>query len=272
MSFFDSVYESKCIPLQNIGRPFDMGEEAPNTRAAIKLGAKLFSADRLIPLETTLSPCWFVVQMKKLDLRKEFKYLYAPSARKVEIVDVPTFNFAMIDGETRPDETPATSQEYQNAIGALYGVSFTLKFMSKLRKKNPVDYPVMALEGLWWTRSGEFSFSRKEPWKWTMMIMQPQHITGEIFQDGLEQVRKKKENPSLSKIRLESFHEGLAVQTMHIGPYSEETRTITKMYDFARENGYDLSGKHHEIYLGDPRRAKPEKLRTILRHPISKSK
>jgi len=131
---------------------------------------------------------------------------------------------------------------------------------------------VMALEGLWWTESGEFDFNKKEPWEWTMMIMQPQHITREMFQDALEQVRKKRENPALPKIRLESFHEGLSMQIMHIGPYSEETRTIAKMHEFALKNGYTLSGKHHEIYLGDSRRAKPEKLRTILRHPISKSK
>lgn len=211
-----------------------------------------------------------VVHMKKLDLRKELKYLYSPSAGKVEIVDVPNFNFAMIDGEIEPGETPKTSQEYQNAIGALYGASFTLKFMSKLRKKNPIDYPVMALEGLWWTESGEFDFSKKEPWEWTMMIMQPKHITNEMFQAALQQVRKKRDSPALSKIRLESFQEGLSMQIMHVGPYSEEPRTIEKMQDFARANGYASRGKHHEIYLGDPRRAKPEKLRTILRHPIAK--
>jgi len=209
--------------------------------------------------------------MKKLDLRREFRYLYAPSARKFEIVDVPNFSFAMIDGEIRPDETPGTSQEYQNAIGTLYGASFTLKFMSKLRKKNPIDYPVMALEGLWWTESGEFDFNKREPWKWTMMIMQPQHITKEVFKEALEQARKKKDNPALSKIRLETFHEERSMQIMHVGPYSEERCTIEKMHDFARKNGYTLSGKHHEIYVGDPRRAKPEKLRTILRHSISKS-
>jgi len=209
--------------------------------------------------------------MKKLDLKKELKYLYAPSARKVESVDVPNFNFAMIDGEIEPGQTPGTSREYQDTIGALYGASFTLKFMSKLRKKNPIDYPVMALEGLWWTESGEFDFNKKEPWKWTMMIMQPQHITNEMFQEALTQVRKKRDSPALSKIRLEGFHEGLSMQIMHVGPYSEEPRTIAKMHDFARENSYTVRGKHHEIYLGDPRRAKPEKLRTILRHPIAKS-
>jgi len=212
-----------------------------------------------------------VMKMKKLDLKKELKYLYAPSAGKVETVDVPNFNFAMIDGGIEPGQTPETSQEFQNAMGALYGASFTLKFMSKLRKKNPIDYTVMALEGLWWTDSGEFDFKKKEQWRWTMMIMQPQHITKEMFQEALQQVRKKRDNPALSRIRLESFHEGLSMQIMHVGPYSEEPRTIEKMYGFARENGYALRGKHHEIYLGDPRRAKPEKLRTILRHPIANS-
>jgi hypothetical protein len=207
--------------------------------------------------------------MKKLDLKKQLKHLYAASPNKVEIVDVPKLNFAMIDGEMEPNQTPGTSEEFQNSVGALYGVSFTLKFMSKLRKKNPIDYPVMALEGLWWTDSGEFDFEKKEPWKWTIMIMQPKHITQNMFQQALQQVRKKRDNPALSRIRLESFHEGLSMQTMHVGPYSEEPRTIQMMKDFAVEQSYTLRDKHHEVYLGDPRRAKPEKLRTILRHPIT---
>jgi hypothetical protein len=208
--------------------------------------------------------------MKKLDLRRDLKHLYSASASKVEIVDVPKFNFAMIDGKIELDETPGISEEYQNAIGALYGVSFALKFMSKMRRRNPVDYTVMALEGLWWTESGESDFNKKEPWKWTMMIMQPQHIIKEMLQEALQQVRKKRDSPALSRIRLESFREGLSMQIMHVGPYAEEPRTIEKVHDFASENGYALCGKHHEIYLGDPRRAKPEKLRTILRHPVSR--
>ena len=103
------------------------------------------------------------------------------------------------------------------------------------------------------------------------MIMQPQHITKEMFEEALQQVRKKRDSAALSRIRLESFREGLSMQIMHVGPYADEPRTIEKMHDFARENGYALCGKHHEIYLGDPRRAKPEKLRTILRHPVTRS-
>ncbi len=206
----------------------------------------------------------------KIDLRKELKHLYAPSAKKVEIVDVPNFHFVMIDGAIRPDETPETSQEFQDAIGALYGVSYTLKFMSKLRKTNPVDYTVMALEGLWWTDSGEFNWSKQEEWKWTMMILQPDHITAEMFHEALQQLKKKRDTPALSRLRFEDFREGLCVQIMHVGPYSGEPQTIERMMAFAQENGLRFCGKHHEIYLGDPRRAKPEKLRTVLRHPVEK--
>lgn len=209
--------------------------------------------------------------MLKLDLKKDLKYLYAPSAKKVEIVQVPRFKFAMIDGQIEADQGPSTSASFQEALQALYGISYTLKFTSKLRKENPIDYPVMALEGLWWVKSGEFSFERKEDWLYTLMMLQPDHITEEMYQEGLAQLRKKRgDNPSLAKMRLETFEEGLSIQIMHIGPYADEPATIAKMDAFARENGYRLHGKHHEIYFGDPRRAAPEKLKTILRHPIEK--
>jgi hypothetical protein len=211
--------------------------------------------------------------MAKLDLKKELKYLYAPSAKKVGIVDVPAFKFVMIDGEIEPGETPGSSESYRNAIGALYGVSYTLKFMSKLRQTDPLDYTVMALEGLWWTDAGDFSFTAEDPWLWTMMMLQPDHIGEAMFQEGLQKAKEKaaskgEENPAIDELRFESFQEGLCMQIMHIGPYSEEPRTIEKMEAFAAENGYQKSGKHHEIYLGDPRRARPERLKTILRQPV----
>lgn len=208
--------------------------------------------------------------MEKLDLHKTWKHLYASSAKKVEIVDVPTLSFAMIDGRMTSNQLPAESPEFQQAIEALYGISYTLKFASKLRKDNPIDYPVMALEGLWWTESGEFDIARPEGWLWTLMIMQPDHITPEMFQEALRRLREKRDSLALARLRLERFQEGLCMQTMHVGPYAEELATIERMKAFARENGYALRGKHHEIYLGDPRRAQPEKLRTILRHPIQK--
>jgi hypothetical protein len=207
--------------------------------------------------------------MEKLDLRKTFKHLYQPSAKKVEVVEVPPFKFAMIDGQIEAGQSPGSSPAFQQAMEALYGISYTLKFMSKLRKDNPIDYTVMALEGLWWVEGGEFDITRPEGWRWTAMMLQPDHISQDTFQEALAQLRKKKPSPALDKVRFETFHEGLCMQIMHIGPYADEPRSIEKMDAFARENGYTLRGKHHEIYLGDPRRARPEKLKTVLRHPIS---
>lgn len=209
--------------------------------------------------------------MEKIDLRKELKHLYAPSAKAVSVVDVPSFQFVMIDGEIGVGETPETSQTFQEAMGALYGASYTLKFMSKLREVDPVDFKVMALEGLWWVDSGEFDFNAAVPWKFTLMMLQPNPVTVEMFQDALAQLEVKRDSPALSRLRFERFHEGLCIQIMHIGPYSEEPRTIEMMKDYARENGYRYRGHHHEIYLGDPRRARPERLRTALRQPVEEA-
>jgi hypothetical protein len=207
--------------------------------------------------------------MKTLDLRKELKYLYAPSAKKVEVVQVPRFKFLTIDGAIEPGQGPGTSPAFQEAMQALYGAAYTMKFASKLRKDDPVDYPVMALEGLWWIEGGEFSYARKDNWVYTLMILQPDHITPEMFQEALDQIRKKKgDQPGLSRLRLEEFEEGLCVQIMHVGPYDAEPATKDKMDLFAREHGYTFRGKHHEIYMGNPLRAAPEKLKTILRQPV----
>jgi hypothetical protein len=151
---------------------------------------------------------------------------------------------------------------------ALYGIAYSLKFMSKLRQDDPLDYTVMALEALWWTETGAYDLTQPAGWQWTAMIMQPDHITTEMFQEALAQVRKKKPNPALDKLRFESFTEGLCIQVMHIGPYKTEPETLAKMDLFASEKGYRMHGKHHEIYLGDPMRAAEDKLRTILRHPV----
>ena len=213
--------------------------------------------------------------MKTLDLKKEYKYLYAPSAKKVEIVQVPRLQFAMIDGAIEKGSEPGKSPSFAEATQALYSISYTLKFMLKKRKTNAVDYPVMALEGLWWVEDGMFDITAKDNWFYTLMIMQPDVITKEIFEDRTEQVRNKKgDSPSLAKIRLADFEEGLSMQTMHIGPYATEPATVERMRLFALENGYHdcvgLGGKHHEIYLGDPRKADPAKLKTVLRHRLDK--
>ncbi len=214
--------------------------------------------------------------MKTLDLKKQYKDLYLPSAKKVETVQVPRLQFAMVDGAIEKGHGPGDSPGFQEAVQALYGISYTLKFTLKKRKTNAIDYPVMALEGLLWLTEGEvFDIKIKDNWSYTLMIMQPEIITQEIFEEGLAQIRKKRgDSEALSKLRLEYFEEGLCAQVMHIGPYATEPATIERMKEFMKENGYrdcvGLGGKHHEIYLGDPRKADPAKLKTVLRHPIEK--
>lgn len=201
--------------------------------------------------------------MSKIDFKKELKHLYNASANETSVVDVPSLNFLEIDGAGDPNKVKA----FEEAIEALYSVSFPLKFMVK--KERGVDYTVMPLEGLWWTDDmTQFSIDNKDIWKWTVMIMQPEHVTKDFVQRVVEQVEKKKSPPALSKMRFETLHEGLSAQIMHIGPYSAEGPTVEKLHAFVREKGYVLAGKHHEIYLSDPRRAAPEKMKTIIRQPI----
>ena len=214
--------------------------------------------------------------MKTLDLKKELKAYYQPSAKKPEIIEVPRFQFAMIDGAIEKGHGPGDSPGFQEAVQALYGISYTLKFMLKKRKTNAIDYPVMTLEGLLWLTEGDvFDINIKDNWSYTLMIMQPDVITQEIFEEARMQVRRKRgDSPALSKLRLEYFEEGLCAQVMHIGPYATEPATIERMREFMNENGYrdsvGLGGRHHEIYMGDPRKADPSKLKTVLRHPIEK--
>ena len=215
--------------------------------------------------------------MKTLDLKKQFKNLYQPSAKKIESVQVPNLQFAMVDGAIEKGSEPGKSTSFAEATQSLYSLSYTLKFMFKKRKSNAFDYPVMALEGLWWVEDGFFDITVKDNWFYTLMIMQPEIVTPEIFEEAREQVRKKKgDSEMLNKARLAHFEEGLCVQTMHIGPYATEPATIERMRAFALENGYrdrvgPPNGKHHEIYLGDPRKADQAKLKTVLRHPLERA-
>lgn len=213
--------------------------------------------------------------MKTLDLKKQFKYLYQPSGKKIETVQVPNLQFAMIDGAIEKGQAPGTSPGFAEATQTLYGLSYTLKFMLKKRKTNAIDYPVMALEGLWWVEDGMFDITVKDNWFYTLMIMQPDVITQELFEEAREGVHKKKgDSEMLSKLRLAHFEEGLCVQVMHIGPYATEPATIERMREFMKENGLKdnvgPNGKHHEIYLSDPRKAAPDKMKTVLRHPVVK--
>jgi hypothetical protein len=206
--------------------------------------------------------------LTKIDLKKELKELYNPPTARISVIEVPAMNFVMIDGTGDPNK----SQEYQDAVEALYSISYAIKFMVK--KEKSIDYGVMPLEGLWWADDiTRFTTDSKEIWKWTSMIMQPEYVSEELFNRALGQVEKKKSLPSLSKARFQSFHEGLSVQTMYIGPFAEEGPTIEKLHDYIRDNGYVFDGltrKHHEIYLSDFRKTAPEKLKTVIRQPVVK--
>jgi len=215
--------------------------------------------------------------MKTLDLKKQFKHLYQPSAKKIEAIQVPDLQFTMVDGAIEKGSEPGKSPSFAEATQALYSLCYTLKFMLKKRKTNAFDYPVMPLEGLWWVEDGFFDIAVKDNWFYTLMIMQPEIITKEIFEEAREQVRRKKgESEMLNKVRLAHFEEGMCVQTMHIGPYATEPATMDHMKEFMQENGLKdkvgpIGGKHHEIYISDPRKASPDKMKTVLRHPVVKN-
>ncbi len=206
--------------------------------------------------------------MPTIDLRKQLKHLYQPSAKKFSVVDVPPMNFLMIDGAGNPNISP----DFQEALEALYGMSYTLKFGMKLGKygKKKVDYSVMALEGLWWMDDmTEFSLDRKDDWKWTVMMMQPDLITPDLVELAREDLRKKKDPAALPKVCFDSYHEGLSAQIMYVGPFADEGPTIQRLHEFIVKSGHQRRGKHHEIYLGDPRRTAPEKLKTVIRQPMA---
>lgn len=201
--------------------------------------------------------------MQKTDLKKELRHLYRPSANAVVQVQVPAFQFLMVDGEGDPN----TSREYAQAVEALFSVSYTAKFMLK-KGIQAIDYAVMPLEGLWWSDDfSTFITNDRTKWKWTMMIMQPDFVGTEVIQAAIAEVKRKKSMAAVHALRLESFVEGLCAQVLHVGPFTEEGPTIRRVHDFIEARS-GLSGKHHEIYLSDIRRAEPAKWKTVIRQPM----
>lgn len=202
--------------------------------------------------------------MDKVDYRLLQKDLYNPPKTPV-LVNVPAFPFLQIDGQGDPNTDPA----YKAAVSALFSLSYALKFA--IKKNDGADYAVMPLEGLWWVEDlAKLDMNDKSNWFWTMMIRQPPEVTPELCQKFSAEVEKKKGLPAVRQIRLQTFTEGLCAQVMHIGPYSAEMPTVERLHQFVRGQGLELTGRHHEIYLGDPLKAAPEKLRTILRNPVHK--
>jgi hypothetical protein len=203
--------------------------------------------------------------MEKLDLKKQWKHLYQPKADKIVAVDVPPLTYLMVDGEGDPN----ISQSFQEAVEALYSLSYTLKFSLK-KSPRAIDYGVMPLEGLWWADDPRaFHLADKAAWKWTVMILQPEFISRREVDAAFAEVRKKKNPAALGRVRFESLTEGPSAQILYLGPFAEEGPTIQRMHDFIHAAGKELRGKHHEIYLSDPRRTAPEKLKTILRQPMA---
>jgi hypothetical protein len=202
--------------------------------------------------------------MAKLDLKKELRTLYALPKEPV-MVEVPPMRYLMIDGQGDPN----TSQDYVQAIEALYGLSYTLKFM--IKKADGQDYTVMPLEGLWWAEDlDSFLRADKDAYKWTALIMQPDLVTEDHVKKATAELKKKKDPPALPKVRFELFDEGLSAQITHVGSYSEERPTVERLHAFIDGQGHALRGKHHEIYMSDPRRTDTAKLKTIIRQPVGK--
>jgi hypothetical protein len=203
--------------------------------------------------------------MKTLDLKTSYKKFYSQPNSRISIVEVPELAFLAVDGRGDPN----TSPEYRAAIEALYAVAYGLKFSFKKRTKSPVDYPVMPLEGLWWVSDmRNFDVQKKHEWNWRMMIMQPPCVELPQVEEMKTDVSRKKSLPSVTKVELIRYHEGEAAQVLHLGPYADEAPTIQALHDFIDEEGYIREGLHHEIYLGDPRKTAPSRLKTILRQPV----
>lgn len=190
---------------------------------------------------------------------------YRAKPKTFELIEVPERHYLMIDGQGDPN----TSDEYLHAVQSLFQLAYKLKFLSKQELQR--DYVVMPLEGLWWAEQMSWFTQHRDKslWQWTMMMMVPEWISLTIFERVLEEVQPKNSSQAVGKIRFESLTEGLCVQTLHLGSYDTETQTLERMHqEFIPAQELEMTGKHHEIYLSDPRRVAPEKLRTILRQPV----
>lgn len=216
------------------------------------------------------------------DYKKEYREFYLPK-RKPEIITVPPMNFLAVRGKGDPNEEDGA---YKQSIGLLYGIAFTIK-MSKLtnhRMEGYFDFVVPPLEGLWWQRGVKgVDYSRKEDFEWISMIRLPEFVTEEEFGWAKEEAAAKKKT-DFSEVSFFSYDEGLCVQCMHVGAYDDEPKTISCMDAFAAESGFaaDMSDRcdmpgmegrrfHHEIYLSDVRRCRPENLKTVIRHPVRRA-
>ncbi len=200
----------------------------------------------------------------KLDLYKEHREDYAASKKAPCLVDVSPARYLAITGQGEPG-----GDEFTAKVGAMYSVAFTIKMTRKFAGLG--DYKVCHLEGLWWgPGKGDFFDQPREKWCWKLLIRIPDFIKPNDLKEAKQALTAKGKPPEFNKVELESIEEGLCVQMLHVGPYSTESETIEAMRQLATENGLSFCGRHHEIYLSDPRRVPPERLRTLLRYPVSR--
>lgn len=211
--------------------------------------------------------------MEKFDYKKEYKEFYLPK-NKPELIDVPAMNFIAVRGKGDPNEEDG---EYKAALGLLYAIAFTIKMSNKGNHKIEgfFDYVVPPLEGFWWQDGVDgVDYTHKEDYQWISLIRLPDFVTKTDFDWAVEEATRKKQ-ADFSKVEFYSYTEGMCVQCMHIGPYDEEPATVQAMEDYAHAMGYEIDISetrfHHEIYLSDVRRCSPEKLKTVIRHPVRKS-
>jgi hypothetical protein len=206
--------------------------------------------------------------MEKVDFKVLYKDLYQPRRGVFSEVRIPKLTYLMVDGTGDPE----SSEEYHAAIGILYTLSFTLKFQSK--KGLDRDYTVPPLEGLWWAEDiADFANDQRANWKWTAMMLLPSWITPAMMREGVRAASERSPELDFSKVRKESLAEGLCVQTMFVGPYAAEAPVIAELHGtYLPAHGLVPNGKHHEVYLSDPRRVAPDKLKTIIRQPVKKSR
>ena len=204
------------------------------------------------------------------DYKKEYKEFYLPP-RKPQIVEVPVMNFLAVRGMGDPNEEEG---DYKAAIGLLYSIAYTIKMskMGKHRIEGYFDYVVPPLEGFWWQDGVQgVDYTRKDKFQWISLIRLPEFVTREEFDWAIQEASVKKQM-DFSKVEFFTYHEGLCVQCMHIGPYDNEPVTVREMERYAKEQGYELDFSdqryHHEIYLSDVRKCKPENLKTVIRQPI----
>ena len=199
----------------------------------------------------------------KIDLKKTYKDLFS-ARRAPRLVDVPPLPYLMIDGQG-----PPAGRAFQGAIGALYSTAFTMKFA--LKAAGRPDSVVAPLEALWWSDDPRaFDENRRDAWQWTSMVMQPEHVTETDLQATLAELsRKGKRIPAHDRLRLATLEEGRSVQLLYVGPYDEMGPAVAHLRAFAASEGYRPAGRHHDIYLSDPRRTAPERLKTILRQPVA---